>query len=74
MISEHPEINLKTLEIIFPLKLGSIGPRKFYLGKKISKMALGNKVEAWTISATRYVQEAVNNLEQELIDQKLKFN
>ena len=34
-----------------------------YLGDKIRKVVLENGVEAWTDSASKYVQEAVYNSE-----------
>ena len=63
MISQHPEQALKQIGKYFPLKKGSVGPPSLYLGAKISKVDLPNGVSAWAWSASKYVQEAVRNLE-----------
>ena len=51
---------------VFPLKLGSVGPPKIYLGANISKVALPNGVKYWAISDSQYVQEALRNVETHL--------
>jgi hypothetical protein len=45
------------------MKPGSIGDPDFYLGGKLRKVTLANGVEAWGISPSKYVQEAVKNVE-----------
>jgi hypothetical protein len=50
----------------FPMKEGSIGPPDIYLGAKMSKVTLANGVEAWAKSPSKYVQEAVQNIEDYL--------
>ena len=50
----------------FALKDGSVGPPNLYLGAKISKIVLPNGVEAWAWSSSKYIQEAISNLEAQL--------
>ena len=58
-MSEHP------LQY-FLLKPDSVGPPKMYLGKKISQVQLPTGVNAWTISASQYIQDYVQNIEKYL--------
>jgi hypothetical protein len=46
------------------MKPGSIGDPDFCLGAKLKKLIVPNIVEAWTLSPSKYVQEAVLNGEQ----------
>ena len=62
-VSEHPKAALEDINHYFPMKPGSIGPPKIYLGAKLSKVDLPNGVTAWAISASQYVQDAVKNVE-----------
>jgi hypothetical protein len=48
------------------MKAGSIGEPDFYLGAKVSKIQLANMVTAWALSPSKYVQEAVKNVEEYL--------
>ena len=50
----------------FPLKPGSVEPPKIYLGCKFSQVTLPDEVNAWVISASQYIQEAVRNVEVRL--------
>jgi hypothetical protein len=54
---------LNELDYYFEMKPGSIGDPDIYLGGKLRKVALPNGVEAWGISPSKYVQEAVKNAE-----------
>ena len=45
------------------MKSGSIGDPNMYLGAKLRKVVLENRVEAGATSALKYVQEAVSNSE-----------
>ena len=65
-ISEHAKAALQEINHYFPMKPGSIGPPKIYLGAKISKISLPNGVTSWAISASQYVQDAVKNVETHL--------
>jgi hypothetical protein len=48
------------------MKPGSIVVPDFYLGAKVSKVQLPNQVEAWALSPSKYIQEAVSNVEEYL--------
>jgi hypothetical protein len=50
----------------FPLKKGSVGDPDIYLGAKLRKVTLENGVEAWSMSPSKYVQEAVKNVKNYL--------
>ena len=62
-IQEHAKRAIDELGKYFQIKEGSVGPPKLYLGGKISMVQLPNGVEAYAISTSRYVQEAVKNVE-----------
>jgi len=57
----------------FPLKPESIGHPKLYLGGKLSQLDLPNGVCAWAISASKYIQQSLNNLEGILKKHGLKL-
>ena len=57
---------LKELDHYFPMKKGSIGSPDVYLGSKLRKVHLDNGVAAWAMSSSKYVQEAISNVEKEL--------
>jgi hypothetical protein len=57
---------MRKIDKFFPMKAGSIGPPDIYLGVKLSKVKLPNLVEAWAMSPSKYVQEAVSNCEEYL--------
>ena len=48
------------------LKPDSIGPPDIYLGAKLKQVQLENGVWCWTLSPSKYVQEAVRNCENHL--------
>jgi hypothetical protein len=65
-MSHDPKELMQKLDKYFPMKEGSIGPPSIYLGAKLSKVKLPNGVEAWAMSPSKYVQEAVLNAEDYL--------
>ncbi len=69
-----PRAQLEELDKYFPMKPGSIGPPKIYLGAKISKVQLPNGVEAFAMSSSQYVQEAVKNVERFLTNRNMALN
>ena len=73
VVSEHPKESLYRLGKYFPLKPDSIGPPKLYLGGKLAKLELPNGVVSWTISASKYIQQALKNLESILDKHGLKL-
>ena len=65
--SMNPEHVLKNeIGRYFYIKEGSVGPPSIYLGNKVSKVTLDNDVEAWSLSSSQYVQNAVENVEKQL--------
>ena len=73
VVSQKPKETLHRLGKYFSLKSDSIGPPKLYLGGKLSKLELPNDVVAWAISASKYIQQALNNLESILDMHGLKL-
>jgi hypothetical protein len=65
-MSHNPKESMWKIGKFFPMKAGSIGLQDIYLGVKISKVKLPNLVDAWAMSLSNYVQEAVNNCEDYL--------
>ena len=57
---------LEELDYYFNMKPGSIEGPYICLGGKMHKTILPNGVKVWGISPSKYVQEAVRNLEAEL--------
>jgi len=57
---------LQELDKYFQMKPGSIGDPDIYLGTKLRKVILDNGVYAWGASPSKYVQDAVANVEQYL--------
>ena len=51
---------LRRLHKSFPLKLGFVNP-DIYLGAKLCKTRLHNRVWAWAMSPTKYIREEVRN-------------
>ena len=63
VIHHAADTALYKLDPFLKIKSGSIGDPNMYLGAKLRIFALENEVEAWAISALKYVQEAVSNSE-----------
>jgi len=67
---------IEKLDHYFQMKAGSIGDPDTYLGTKLKRSVLPNGVEAWGMSSSKYVQEAVANVDRYLdtndIGKKLK--
>jgi hypothetical protein len=57
---------IKKINKRFPLKEGSVGDPDIYLGAKLRKVTLESGVEAWSMSPSKYVQEAVKNVKNYL--------
>ena len=57
----------------FELKESSIGPPNQYLGGHMRKVELTNGVHAWEFGSSRYVTEAVKNVEPQLAKTVLSF-
>jgi hypothetical protein len=59
---------LTELDRYFKMKKDSIRDPDIYLGGKVKPMKMTNGVVAWSISASKYVQEATKNVEVFLND------
>ena len=69
LIIHHDSLSiLKRMDYYFKLKPNSIGDPDIYLGAKVTKMNLANRTWCWTLSPSKYVQEAVRNCKQALKD------
>ena len=67
LVIHHDSLSiLKRIDSYFKLKPTSIGDPDIYLGDKVTKMNLANGTWCWTLSPSKYVQEAVRNCEQAL--------
>ncbi len=63
IISERAEqVLLTEIGQEFVLKEESIGQPMQYLGGKLHKVILENRLMAWSFSSTQYVQDAVKNV------------
>lgn len=75
-IHHDAESALLELDKYFQMKPGSIGDPDIYLGAKLRLVQLDNGVSAWSASPSKYVQDAVANvdayLREHFPDKKLK--
>jgi hypothetical protein len=65
-IHHDAESAINELDRYFPMKARSIGDPDIYLGTKLRKVELLNGVHTWSMSLSKYVQDAVNNVEEHL--------
>ena len=65
-IHHDGEGTLRQLDHYFKMKDGSIGDPDVYLGAKLRPVQLDNGVFAWGLGPSKYVQEAVRNVEDYL--------
>jgi hypothetical protein len=74
-VHHYPGAPLEKLDEYFKMKEGSIQVPTFYLGSKLKKTVLPNGVVAWDMSSSKYVQSAVQNVQDYMtglpVDQKL---
>ena len=61
-IDHDAEETLKSIDHFFKMKSDSMGDPDFYLGAKMRKVILPNGVEAWALSPSEHVQDAVCNV------------
>ena len=62
-IGDEPEDVLKWVDKYFRLKTGLLTDLNIYLGARFKLMALPNCIMAWSLIPSKYVQEAVKNVE-----------
>jgi hypothetical protein len=61
-ISHKAEAELLKIDRFFKFKNDSIGNPELYLGAKLKLVTLENGTKAWSTSASKYVQTAVQNV------------
>ena len=67
LIVHHDGLSaLREIDKFFKMKADSIGDPDIYLGAKLRTITLSNGVEAWGMSPSKYVQEAVRNIQEYL--------
>jgi hypothetical protein len=68
ILCEHhePGAPLAKLDGYFKMKEASIQVQTFYFGAKLKKTVLPNGVVAWGMSSIKYVQSAVQNVQDYL--------
>ena len=62
-IHHDAESVLYELDKYFRMKKGSIADPDIYLGNKLQQVKLDNNVTCWSMSSSKYVQDAVSNME-----------
>ena len=67
-IHDDPMTVLNRINDYMPLKPGSVGDPDIYLGAKLRRTRLDNNVWAWSLSPSKYVEQAVKNCQQHLKD------
>ena len=72
-IGKSPHATLKQLNKYFELKRESIGEPDIYLSAKIRSVITTDGKKAWAQSSSSYVQEAVKNVEDWLVEHNLKL-
>jgi hypothetical protein len=65
-VHHDPGMSLAQIDKYFKMEPGSIMEPTFYLGAKIKKTVMPNDVVAWGMSSSKYVQAAVQNVQEYL--------
>ena len=68
-ICHDDKAEIHKIDKFFAMKKGSVGDPDVYLGAKVKRMEMLNGVQAWALSSSKYVQEAVQNVENYLRDE-----
>ena len=68
-ICHDAEEEIHKIDKFITMKKGSIGDPDMYLGARVKRMEMLNGVQAWALSLSKYVQEAVQNVESYLRDE-----
>jgi hypothetical protein len=74
-VHHNPGMSLAQIDKYFKIKPGYIMEPTFYLGDKLNKTVMPNSVVAWGMSSSKYVQAAVQNVQEypkKNVDRKLK--
>ena len=64
---------MKGVQRTFKLKDDKIDEPEDYLGATLEKMILSNGSECWSVSSTKYVKSAVQNIEETLANPRRDF-
>jgi hypothetical protein len=67
-VHHDPGTSLAQIDKYFKMKPGSIMEPTFYLGANLNKTVMPNGVVAWGMSSSKYVQVAVQNVQEYLKD------
>jgi hypothetical protein len=62
ILHHDTELCLQKVDKYFKMKPGLIGDLDFYLGSKLKMKRLSNGVLAWSMSSSKYIQVAVQNV------------
>jgi hypothetical protein len=65
-VHHEPGAPLEKLDEYFKMKEGSIQVPTFYLGAKLKNTVLPNDLVAWGMRSSKYVQSAVQNVQEYL--------
>ena len=68
-ICHDAEAEIHKIDKFFTMKKSSVGDPDIYFGAKVKRMEMPNGVQAWALSSSKYVQEAVQNVENYLSDE-----
>jgi len=68
VIHHEAEKELRKIDYFFAMKPDSIGDPNVYLGAKLREVRLPNGVSCWSMSASKYVQTSVENVERYLLE------
>ena len=63
VVHHNPKQVMDRINSFLPLKPDSVGPPEIYLGAKLKKKTFADGTAAWGLSAAKYVQQAVKNIE-----------
>lgn len=66
-IHHDAETALRQLDKYFAMKLGPIGDPDIYFGARLREVRMSNEINCWSMSPSKYVQDAVQNMEQYLM-------
>jgi hypothetical protein len=66
VVHHDAETMLKQIDKYFQMKPGAIGDPSYYLGARLCSMKLPNGVQAWAMSPSKYLQNAVRNVKEYL--------
>ena len=63
VVHHNPKCIMDKINCFLPLKPDSAGPPEMYLGAKLKRKPFEDGTSAWGLSPTKYVQQAVKNVE-----------